>query len=366
MARLWELALRKKLLVITSCTLSVLSVAVSFTPFIAVYYLIRELVGSFAAPGSLDGAAMIRLGWIACGGAVAAVFLNFIALLCSHVAAFTTYRDFKRAVGAVALTNLSLLLPFIVIIQTIITLLNPLLGGGAPGGVDLDRNRLWLLLGLGLAAAALYFLAYRNEYRKTYTVAYGESEKIRLEVAEHIRRLPLSFFNHKDLSELTTNMMADCTSIEHTMSHVVPGLFANLITIVFTCGLLALYDWRMSLALFVALPTALGLILGSRKLQALFGERHVAAKLSVSGQVQEYLEGIKVVKAFGLSGEKSAALEQSLRTMMREAIKFEGFTGTFITLAMMVLTGVFLLTGGRLGLIPFLTFIVISAKIYSP
>jgi ATP-binding cassette subfamily B protein len=105
------------------------------------------------------------------------------------------------------------------------------------------------------------------------------------------------------------------------------------------------------------------------------GERHVQAKLAVSGQVQEYLEGIKVVKAFGLSGEKSRALKEALRTMMKEAIKFEGFTGVFIVLAMMilqvgiglvVLTGVFLLTGGSLGVIPFLTFILISAKIYSP
>jgi ATP-binding cassette subfamily B protein len=127
------------------------------------------------------------------------------------------YRGFKRAVGAVVISNLSLLLPFIVIIQTIITLLDPLLGGGG-----LDSARLWLLLGLGLAAAALHFFAYRNEYRKTYTAAYSESEKIRLEVAEHIRRLPLSFFNNKDLPELTTNMMADCTAIEHTMSHVAP------------------------------------------------------------------------------------------------------------------------------------------------
>ncbi|MDR1211430.1 MAG: hypothetical protein LBK40_04270, partial [Spirochaetaceae bacterium] len=58
------------------------------------------------------------------------------------------YKNFKRAVLAVVLSNLSLLLPFIVIIQAIITLLNPLLAG-AP----LDRNRLWLLLALGLAAA---------------------------------------------------------------------------------------------------------------------------------------------------------------------------------------------------------------------
>jgi ATP-binding cassette subfamily B protein len=95
MARLWELAFRKKFLIIPSCVLSVLSVAVSFTPFIAVYYLIRELVVHAADLGGLDRAYMMRLGWLAAGGAVAAVLLNFIALMCSHVAAFTTLYDLK-------------------------------------------------------------------------------------------------------------------------------------------------------------------------------------------------------------------------------------------------------------------------------
>jgi ATP-binding cassette subfamily B protein len=279
-------------------------------------------------------------------------------------------RNFNRAVRAVVVSNLCLFLPFLVIVQTIITLLAPLMAGGA-----LDRGRLWLLLALGLAAAVLYFFAYRAEYRKTYTTAYSESEKIRLELAEHIRRLPLSFFNNKDLSELTVNIMADCGTVEHVMSHVSPILFGGVITDAAVCVMLAFYDWRMALALFAALPVALALVFGSRKLQAFFGERHVAAKLAVSGQVQEYLEGIKVVKAFGLSGEKSAALERALRAMMKEAIKFEGFTGIFIILASMVLqigiglvvlTGVSLLTGGSLALIPLLTFILISAKIYSP
>jgi ATP-binding cassette subfamily B protein len=280
------------------------------------------------------------------------------------------YRDFKRGTLAVVITNLTLLIPFVVILQTIAALLEPLHRGGSP-----DTARLWLLFGAGLAAAALYFFAYRSEYRKTYTVAYRETEKIRLEVAEHIRRLPLSFFNRKDLAELTTNMMADCTAIEHTMSHVAPGLFANIITVTITCALLTFYDWRLSLALFAALPIAFGLIAGSRKLQRVFGERHVRAKLDVSEQVQEYLEGIKVVKAFGLGGERFARLESSLHTMMREAIKFEGLAGTFITLAMIILqagiglvtlTGVTLLTSGGIDTIKLLTFVIISAKIYAP
>jgi ATP-binding cassette subfamily B protein len=280
------------------------------------------------------------------------------------------YREFKRGAFAVVVSNLTLFLPFVVIIEAVKTLLEPLMTKAV-----LDPRRLWLLTGIGLAAAALYFLAYRREYRKTYTTAYSESEKIRLEVAERIRRLPLSFFNRKDLSELTTNIMADCASIEHTMSHVVPTLVGSIITDVLVCALLAVYDWRMALALFAALPVSVALVLGSRKLQAALGERHVRAKLAVADQMQEYLEGIKVVKAFGLAGEKSTALVGALRRMKNEAIRFEGFTGIFITLAMMVLqvglglvllTGTLLLTGGSLSPIPFLTFVVIGARIYSP
>ena len=280
------------------------------------------------------------------------------------------YADFKRGVRACVVSNLSLLLPFAVIIQTIIALLGPLMNGQ-----PLDIAKLWLSFAAGLAAAVLYFFLYRCEYRATFSVAYSEAEKIRLEVAERIRRLPLSFFNNKDLSELTTNMMADCTSVEHTMSHVVPGLCADIITAAIACVLLSFYDRRMSICLFAVMPVSIGLILVTRKLQRKFGERHVVAKMDVSGQVQEYLEGIKVVKAFGLAGEKSYALERALRAMMREAIKFEGFTGTFITLSMMILqmgiglvtlVGVMLLTRGGIDVVKMITFILVSAKIYSP
>ncbi|MDR2586952.1 MAG: ABC transporter ATP-binding protein/permease, partial [Coriobacteriales bacterium] len=280
------------------------------------------------------------------------------------------YRDFKRGIFACVLSNLVLLIPFCIIIFTIATLLDPLLTGE-----PLNTTRLWLLFGAAVVAAVLYFFIYRNEYRKTYTVAYSETEKMRIEVAERLRRLPLSFFNNKDLTELTTNMMGDCASIEHTMSHVVPGLFADCIVVVLACAGLAFYDWRLSLALFAALPVAFGLILLTRWLGTKFGERHVTAKLEVAEQVQEYLEGVKVVKAFGLAGEKSRALDAALHSMMREAIRFEFATGTFVTLGMMILqvgiglvtfVGVLLLLGGSIDALKFLTFLVVAARIYAP
>jgi ATP-binding cassette subfamily B protein len=107
MARLWELAMIKKVLIIAACTLSVISVAVSFLPFIAIWYIIREIVAHLSSLDVMDGAYLIRMGWLAAGSAVGAIALNFAALMCSHVAAFSTlYKlklDFTRHIESLPL-----------------------------------------------------------------------------------------------------------------------------------------------------------------------------------------------------------------------------------------------------------------------
>ena len=95
MARLWQLAFTKKALAASSAVFSVLSTIVSFVPFIAIYFIIQELVLHMSDLGALDGGYMIRFGWLAGGGAIAAVFLNFVALMCSHLAAFKTLYQLK-------------------------------------------------------------------------------------------------------------------------------------------------------------------------------------------------------------------------------------------------------------------------------
>ncbi|GBR74543.1 multidrug transport system ATPase and permease components IrtA [Candidatus Termititenax aidoneus] len=107
MARLGELAFQKKALTISACILSVASVVVSFAPFVAIYYIIRELALHYADLTALDTAYLLKLGWLAGGSAAAAVLLNYAALMCSHWAAFTTlYKlklDFTRHIAALSL-----------------------------------------------------------------------------------------------------------------------------------------------------------------------------------------------------------------------------------------------------------------------
>jgi ATP-binding cassette subfamily B protein len=277
--------------------------------------------------------------------------------------------DLKKAIIACTITNLSLMLPFGITIQVFGELLKPFLGN------EISWSKMWLMFGLGIIAALLVFMANKNDYKKTYVASYTESEATRVRVAEHIRKLPMSFFNSKDLSELTTNIMGDVATTEHVLSHIIPQLFANGISMTLVCIMLAFFDWRLALTVFITVPIAFCIILASRKLQEKLGKKHIAAKLKASDQVQEYLEGIKVIKSSGLDGEKFSALDNALKSMMKMAMAMEFGTGIFVTGAQMIVqagigltvfVGTYLLTGEAIELIPLLMFFLIVVRIYGP
>lgn len=279
------------------------------------------------------------------------------------------YTDLKKAIIACTITNLAMLLPFCITVMVFSELLNPFLGQ------ELDWQNIWLLWGAGIISAIIVFLASKNDYRKTYIASYKESNVTRLRIAEHLRKLPMSFFNTKDLSELTTNMMSDCSSMESMLSSTIPPLIANGISVTLTCVLLALFDWRLALCVFITLPIAFLVIWCSRKYQIKLFEKQVETKLNASSQVQEYLEGIKIIKSCNLSGVHFRTLNRALLEMKKIAVKVEMVVGIFMSSASMILqagigitifVGTILLVNGQIELLPLLMFFLIVTKIYGP
>lgn len=279
------------------------------------------------------------------------------------------YTDLKKAIFACTITNLSLMLPFGITIQIFTQLQKPFSGG------EISWTKMWLYFGAGILAAVLIFFANKHDYKKTYVTSYMAAEANRIRIAEHIRKLPMSFFNSRDLTELTTNMMGDCATTEHVLSHVIPQLCANGISMVIICIMLAFFDWRMALTVFCTVPIAFFVILGSRKIQERLSESQIQAKLKASDQIQEYFEGIKVIKACGLEGDKFKALDNALLLMKRMALKMEFGTGIFVTgaqiivqsgIGLTVFVGTYLLTGKQIEFLPLLMFFLIIVRIYGP
>ena len=88
LSRLFEIAGEKKGLLFLAGLLSAGSAVCMLVPYWAVYEVLEELLTHGANPASVDGAGMIRWGWIAFGGLVGGLVLLYAALMSSQVAAF--------------------------------------------------------------------------------------------------------------------------------------------------------------------------------------------------------------------------------------------------------------------------------------
>lgn len=95
LARCMELAANRKGLVILSAVLSSLAAIASFVPYIAVYFMIRSVIGVYPDFAHLDMAAVMNCGWLALAGIVANILLYFLAIFSSHMAAFGTLYELK-------------------------------------------------------------------------------------------------------------------------------------------------------------------------------------------------------------------------------------------------------------------------------
>lgn len=95
LARCMVLASDRKGLIFLSALLSSLAAIASFIPYIAVYFMIREILNVFPDLVQLDMGRIMNYGWLALAGIVANILLYFLAIFSSHIAAFGTLYDLK-------------------------------------------------------------------------------------------------------------------------------------------------------------------------------------------------------------------------------------------------------------------------------
>ena len=123
------------------------------------------------------------------------------------------------------------------------------------------------------------------------------------------------------------------------------------------------------------MPVCFFIIWCGRKLQLHLFDQQVGVKLTASSQIQEYLEGIKIIKSCGLSGERFQTLNKALLAMKKTAIKVELASGILVQCASLILQaslgitifiGTVLITGGQIELYPLLVLLMFSTQIYGP
>ena len=274
-------------------------------------------------------------------------------------------KDMVKAFFACILHNLSLMVPVVLLYN----LIGDLLGGGIPEG----KNAFYIA-GL-VIALGLIMLTYYIQYNATFFATYVESGVRRLSLAEKLRKIPLSFFGKKDLSDLTTVLMADCATLESGLSHWVPEFIGSVIsTLLIAAGLFA-FDWRMALASLWVLPVSFGIILASAGVMRSRQEKVNEVSIACSDGIQECLETLRDLKANNAEEGYLKGLNRKIKDVEKYTVIGELTNAVFHTcgrmvlkagIATTVLAGGVLLADGKITLLTFFAFMILVSRVYDP
>ena len=131
----------------------------------------------------------------------------------------------------------------------------------------------------------------------------------------------------------------------------------------------------MAVSMFAALPLALLVLWASTKAQRKLSGRQIQAKINAGNRLEEYLQGIRVMKAYNLIGDRFVRLRDAFAELRRACIRQEALLGPFVLLSitlvragltMMVLCGTYLLLGGQLSILVFVLFLVVGSRVFDP
>lgn len=230
---------------------------------------------------------------------------------------------------------------------------------------------------IGGVAAALVLIAITTyiQYNATFLSTYVESGVRRITLAEKLRKIPLSYFGKKDLSDLTSTIMADCARMETASSHFIPELVGACISTALVAVSLFFFDWRMALAALWVLPVSFLIVGCSGSVQKNLNKKQMDLKMACADGIQEGLESMRDLRAYNTQDDYMKGLDAKIKAVEKHAIVTELGTAVFVGSAQMILklgigtvalVGGSLLIKGQLDVLTFFMFLLVVSRIYDP
>ncbi len=274
-------------------------------------------------------------------------------------------KDLIQGIIACAVQNISFMFP----VGLLYFFVNDLLNGG------IKSEKIWFYIAGCIIALALIFAVTYWQYNSTFLATYVETGTRRITLAEKLRKIPLSFFDKKDLADLTSTIMADSTYLETAFSHFIPPFIGAMISTAVIAISLFFFDWRMAIASLWVLPVAFTIIGLSSKVQKSLNRKSMDAKMACADGIQECIETIQDLKANNAEQSYMAGLDTKIENVEKRTIINEFGTSVFVVSAGLVLKlgiattaliGSILFVNGQLDILTFFMFLLVVSRLYDP
>lgn len=257
-------------------------------------------------------------------------------------------------------------------IMAILTVLSGLLTV-AEGGV-MAASTIWASLGIMVISIAGRIFFNNLSCVKRTLGSFAMCAQKRLEIGEHMKRVPMGYFSENRLGEIAAAATTTLGDIENNAVSVLERVAGGFIHAIVIGVWLLFYEWRIGLLMFAGLAVSMLVYAGIQRAAKRLSPRRQAAQASLVTCFLEYIQGMGVVKAFGLGEYSGKAVNEAICESAKANIllesTFSALTGVYQTVfklsrSAILVVAPYLLLGGEITPVKCLLLLVSSFMIYS-
>ncbi|MEM7365921.1 MAG: ABC transporter ATP-binding protein [Pseudomonadota bacterium] len=217
---------------------------------------------------------------------------------------------------------------------------------------------------------ASYF-ANRSAWIATFEL-FGQ---LRARMLNHVRQLPMSFHDRQKTGGVVTVLTQDVTTVESFTHEPLQIMIGAAVAPVIVFIVLAFQDIPMATATIVSVVLAFPAFVYTNNVFLKVASKRQALQATAASRMIEYFQGLSVIRAFGLAGDRLTLFRDALaefRDINNEmAQKLAPLSSLFLSVVflgipLVLFAGTYWLLGGRLDAAVFLIFAILSLRVYLP
>ncbi len=191
---------------------------------------------------------------------------------------------------------------------------------------------LWTSLAILIGSVIVTILINMKSTMLQTEGGYRACANKRIEIAEHLRYLPMGWFNANSLGEVTSVTTNTMENMANVATRVVMITTKGVLTAGIIAVMMLVYDWRIGLITLAGLLVFLGVnALMQRKEQAV-SQRKINADERLVTKVLEYVQGIAEIKNFDLTNDSATQVSDAVEECRKAAFAMEVPSVLFIFL----------------------------------
>ena len=279
-------------------------------------------------------------------------------------------RNLKKSITSHTFVNITKLFPPIIGFMFIFQYLGGVEGLTSP--VELSLSGYILIIAVMLLV--MFFIA-RWDYVRLYDNVYNESANLRTDIANRLKKLPLSYFGKRDIGDLSSTMIGDLQIYEQLFSHSIPHIYSTAISTILIAVMLIAYNWKLGLAALWVVPVSFLVFFLSKKKQNAAAKKWISQNREMITDLQEKIDQIQEIKAYSLEEKAFDGFNHKLNIATKSKIATEFATSISISLSRILIKlgivsvaviGANMLIAGEIDILVYVAYLMMTASIYLP